>query len=253
MRAYVISLAASTDRREEMQPQLEASGLDYEFFDAVDGRALAEAQRSELVDEAEVLKHPTWLVPGVIGSALSHKGVYERIAARHEEAALVLEDDAILPPDINELIDALAGELRSDEVMLLDFRSFGPCQLSRPSAVTVGEHRILQPLKPGQIVSALAYLIGADAAASLAAAIVPVRLNSDSWGDHMERGALRSLRVVLPRPVAQRLSGHSTIGFAGISTLRQRLTRQTFWPIPQLRIANRKRVRRRMQRVEFVD
>ncbi len=137
--------------------------------------------------------------------------------------------------------------------MLLNFRSFGACRLSRASAVTVGEHRILQPLKPGQIVSALAYLIGADAAASLAAAIVPVRLNSDSWGDHMDRGTLHSLRVVLPRPVAQRLSGHSTVGFTDISPLRRWLTRQTFWPIPQLRIANRKRVRRQMQRVEWVD
>ncbi len=51
MRAYVINLPRSVARRALMEDQLRDSGLDYEFIDAIDGRALSADQRKTLVDE----------------------------------------------------------------------------------------------------------------------------------------------------------------------------------------------------------
>src|SRR5947209_4640748 len=104
MKAYVINLPRSTERRASMAEQLERTELDYEFVDGVSGRGLTPTERAELVDEAAVARYPRWLTPGQIGCALSHLRTYERIldSGTQDAAALILEDDVILPSNISE-------------------------------------------------------------------------------------------------------------------------------------------------------
>jgi glycosyl transferase, family 25 len=249
VRTFVINLPRSPERREHMEQQLQYSGLDYQFIDAVDGASLTDEQRSQLVDENRVAEFPKWLTPSAIGCALSHKRAYDLLIAEDVPHALVLEDDARLSPRLAETVAQLAPELRADEVMLLYFRSFGAAELRRTDAVTAGGHQILRPAKPTQIVSTVAYLIGRDAAASLSAACAPVRRASDTWHEFLAIDALGTLRCVLPRPVEHSSHHESTSKQGDQLSTRHRVSAA----IPRLRDINRSYVDRRMTRVKFVD
>ena len=84
-----------------MAAQLGRAGVSYEIVEAVDGRTL------DLSDAG--LVHPaadSSFSRGVFGCVLSHLQVYTKMLADGLGSALVLEDDVILPPDIDALAEA---------------------------------------------------------------------------------------------------------------------------------------------------
>jgi glycosyl transferase, family 25 len=253
MRAYVINLPSSSRRRQLMEDQLHHTGLLYEFVAAVDGKRLPAAERATLIDEQQVARAPGWLSPGAIGCTLSHWHVYRRIAEHDDDVALVLEDDAVLSSELGGLTARAASHVRNREVVLLYFRSHKPCLLSDQDAVSLGQHRLLYPMDPHQLLASTAYLITRDAARSLAETMIPVRAASDSWGHYYESGALDSVRCVVRHAVGARTSLESTLGYGDHYPLRRRLRRRTLWPLPQLRALNRWRIEERMTRITMVS
>lgn len=251
MRTYVINLPRAADRRQFMEAQLANSSLDWEFVEGVEGRSLSSNERSSLVDQTAVERWPTWLTPGAIGCILSHKRVYERVAADKSNVALVLEDDALVSGDLVGLTSEIAVHMRLDDVVLLYFRSFRPCRLHRANTTRVGDFKLFRPADPDQPISALAYLVGREAATKMAELIAPVRWAADKWSEYVNAGAVGSLRCVLPRPVIQAPTISSTIGHGESLSPHQRLL--DTWGMRRARQLNRQRVAWRMQRIEFVD
>ena len=99
MKIYVISLVRSLDRRLRVASMLAEQGVDFEFFDAVDGREIDYA--------AFVDSHAPWqLLPGEIGCYLSHLGVWRNVVERGDDVALVLEDDVIIDANAFDVIDS---------------------------------------------------------------------------------------------------------------------------------------------------
>ena len=90
-----------------MREQMAKLKIDYEFFDAVDGDKLSNADISKLkIKEGEqCLKRR--LSQGEIGAAISHLHVYEKMLAENIEQLIVLEDDAQLKDDFAVLINNL--------------------------------------------------------------------------------------------------------------------------------------------------
>lgn len=99
MRTYVISLKRTPDRRQSIERQLRQLGLPYEVIDAVDGKGLTFADRAQYSAQAAVAAIGRELVPEEIGCALSHLAVYRRMLEAQAEA-LILEDDAVVGPDL---------------------------------------------------------------------------------------------------------------------------------------------------------
>jgi glycosyl transferase family 25 len=252
MRAYVINLPSSADRRRRIEAQLRRAGQPYELIEAIDGRRLTASERHKLLDERQVAANPNWLTPGVIGCALSHWSVYQRVAEDEDEIALVLEDDASLPANVAQLSEDISQHMRGREIMLLYFRSHQTCRLSEWDAISVGRHRLLYPVDVHQPVTSTAYLVSRAAARSLVEAIVPLRAGPDNWGHYYELGVFDSLRCVFPRPVSVHVSLESTLGYGDRVPLRRQFKQQTMWPIPQLRALNRQRIARNMTRVTLV-
>lgn len=95
--AFVISMLRSADRRLAMQQKLQRSGLQFEFFDAVEGAKIDRTQfpAGRALSNAE------------LGCYLSHVGVWRRVAESQFDGVLVLEDDVSVIDDI----EALCGEL----------------------------------------------------------------------------------------------------------------------------------------------
>lgn len=95
---FVISLARALGRRQAISKHLKNLGLSFEIIDGIDGKELSEQERSDLLG-AGIDLHP-----GIIGCYLSHLKVYEIIRDQRIPAALILEDDAVLLPEIRPLI-----------------------------------------------------------------------------------------------------------------------------------------------------
>lgn len=97
---FVVSLARATERRATITAHLRGLGLDFTLMDAVDGRAMSEAERQALSPPG-VEWHP-----GVVGCYMSHLQIYEKMLTESIEIALILEDDAELNPEFSPALHA---------------------------------------------------------------------------------------------------------------------------------------------------
>ena len=217
---FLINLDRSADRLTRMQAEFARAGMDFERFAAVDGLNLPEDRKPYFCDASGMLA--SRLTPGEIGCYASHIGVWKRIIAMGVPAALVCEDDAMLPDDLVSVIGELLAVLPSGWDMV---------HLSRPP------DRAFKPLMPVMNGSMLirhsrvpsgtaAYLISRDGAAKMLAPVTPRR-----WAvDHDTRWPwLFGMDVygVNPPPVRLR-NDQSVIRASGRARLRAGLRRSPF-------------------------
>ena len=118
MRIFVISLEGHR-RREKMTMSLAALGIDFEFFDAVDGSNLT-TQHKNLIDIEGTLKNiPSGMSDTEYACALSHALLYKKIVSEEIDNAIILEDDVFVTAGLKEMIDAhVLDRSKFDLVML---------------------------------------------------------------------------------------------------------------------------------------
>ena len=109
---YIINLERNVIRKEKMLNKLNNFTKKYSFFKAVDGSVLKPNDyyphiSSILVDD---IKNKQWgvdLTLGGIGCAMSHKKIWEMTVKEKHNRVLVLEDDAIILDNFNNLEEML--------------------------------------------------------------------------------------------------------------------------------------------------
>ena len=133
---YVISIKSEDARRNAIKAHLDSLGIEFSFFDAVDGRHM------------NVLEHPGYdckrrracngvdLKPGELGCILSHRTLYEHCLKQGHEYVLILEDDARLHEDTKDALEALIQSKHNFAII----RLFGSPKVAR------GKHRKIIPL-----------------------------------------------------------------------------------------------------------
>ena len=112
--AYVINLAANTGRMRSSAAQFACLGIAFERIEAVDGRALPQAEIERVYDAAANRrrgKDP--LVAAEIGCYLSHVEAWRRIAEGQAGGGFVFEDDFRVSGDL-EAVMTLLQQDRSD-------------------------------------------------------------------------------------------------------------------------------------------
>ena len=257
MYAYVINLARSPERRAHMVAELKKTGMDHEFVTAIDGRDL-DAGDPTLVSIEEMSKRSQFPVNSA-ASVMSHIRCYERMMANGRDTALILEDDAILPRDIDSLADSVARQLTGAEVALLSFSSREPLKISREDAVQIfGDRMLAFPIDAQQPASAAAYVITREACERLVKFLSPVRTNADQFGLFYREGAIDRLRCVVPRSVETSPKFRST---QGSYSLGNGLKARLLWPIVKLELPvlhqvlahRRERIQGQWTRWEIVD
>ena len=82
-------------------------GLPFTFFDAVDGRALSEAEIAALNPAARRRLFLHDLTRGEIGCFLSHSALYQEIVRDKTPLTAVLEDDAEVNPTFVRLMESI--------------------------------------------------------------------------------------------------------------------------------------------------
>ncbi len=160
---YIINLERAEDKRAHAEQNISKYTDRYEFFNAVDGRALNVAQIGQYYDAAlnqKLGKRP--LSKPEIGCYLSHIGVWTEIVARQDETALILEDDFDFQFDPREFFDEMNKlDLRRVIVKIDASRTRGVvrsrCEAGKFCLVA---NDIIGPRTTG-------YILGRDAAISL--------------------------------------------------------------------------------------
>lgn len=256
MHAYVVNLARSLDRRTHITRELRKAGLEYEIVTAVDGRDL------DMADAA--LIDPSFVTEGILpagsaGCALSHLSVYRKVIEDGHDVALILEDDVVLPADLDKLAEEAGRHLTGAEVVLLSVDCPNPVQLSRAGAVRLaGGRQLALPIDVAQPLSAGAYLITREACERLTEILLPIRVHADAWRFFYREGALDRLRCVVPMPVVKNPDLTSTIGSYSLGNgLRARLAipllRYRIPVLHQILSRRRQRIYREWGRMELVS
>ena len=164
-------------------------GPDFEMF-GIDG-ALAGQEASA----------KSGLSAGQVGCALSHLAVYEAIVARKLPWALIVEDDAVLPPDIHDILVRVEATLRRGAVVLLYNRPQQQAAFSTVDAVPIGDYRLCLPMSMSGLGTTAAYVITRQAAEGILRANRPVAAAADNWTYFYARQAFARARVMSPNPV----------------------------------------------------
>ena len=256
MRAYVVNLARSVDRRAHIISELKKTDLDYEIMTAVEGRDL-DLSDTSLVDPS--LPNVTQFLAGTTGAALSHLNACRKVIEDGLDAALILEDDVNLPADLGILADAVAAQMSGAEVALLSYGSYGTCQLSQEDSVQLPSERLLAfPINIRLVNSAGGYIITREACERMDKFVLPVRVNPDDWWYFYREGVIDRVRCVAPLPIYKNPRLASTLGSyrLGNSFLGRLLWQLARRKIPLLHQAlgyRRERIYRRWSQPEFVD
>ena len=195
---------------------------------------------------------------GSAGAALSHLSVYQRILTDGLDNALVLEDDVLVPADLNNLADAVAEHLTGAEIALLNFHSSEPCRMGRMGAVSLTSGRFLAlPIDISQPQSGAAYVITREACERMVKRAVPIRVLADSWWHFFREGQIDRVRCVVPLAVDKSPRFASSIGTYGVGDgLKARLVgplvRGNFPGLRQALAYRRRRILRQWGRSEMV-
>lgn len=102
----VINLPEAVERRERIRAHLDEIGLgSFEMIAAVRGANLSAEDRGRLADDRRSReRYGRTLTAGELGCSMSHVRTYEALLASACSFALVLEDDAVLLPDVRDLL-----------------------------------------------------------------------------------------------------------------------------------------------------
>ncbi len=166
---YIISLPRETERRAVCKAAMEAWGLAFTFFDAVDGGSLAEADIADAYDSEKnkkLFKRP--LSTPEIGCYLSHHALWRRIGEGQSPGAVVLEDDF----DADDALPRLLREISQLDLgnRLVKLHS-EKCVSGKPLVDLADGYQLIDPHNvPGHT---LGYVVSREAAANLAAKALP--------------------------------------------------------------------------------
>ena len=96
---WLINLDRDTGRLARMQQQLDAMGLAYTRFAAIDGRAQADELAARVDAAAYARNMGQNVTPGHVGCYASHVAVWEQVAQAPQPVALILEDNVVFHDD----------------------------------------------------------------------------------------------------------------------------------------------------------
>src|SRR5215472_10695428 len=129
---FVINLDRSPDRLRAISTQLLAAGIPYRRFPAVDGR-FVDLDNDRIFDRsAYEFRHGKTPAQGEIACTLSHLGVMRAFLETNSDSCLILEDDAIVEPGLDKLLDRLDENRTTwDMVFLYGNHDAIPVRLAR--------------------------------------------------------------------------------------------------------------------------
>ncbi len=198
VQVLVISLAEKNhERREEVTQKLEQIGVQFDFFDAIDGRDGLAEELSTFVDKAKTQKRLGGpMSVREIACALSHVFLYKHMIDNNIEHCVVLEDDPIIDNDFALMLEHGVLETSGrDFIMLNHLFARGVEGTETPLLSGDKTYQLIEMARSPK--SAQGYYLNLTAAKYLYNEILPITWVSD-WGVDLTK--LNSAAIV-PRIV----------------------------------------------------
>lgn len=193
VKIFAISIPRSVKRHAHIQRHLsQKTSLEWELV-GVDG--------ADLRAQSQSWDHSPNLTNAQIGCALSHATACQKIADSGHKAGLIIEDDVILPDDMDSLIAAVAAEIRPDEMISFYMRTMRTEKFTTRHAVKIGTRQLVAPLEARSVRCGAAYMLGAEAARNIAKGNNPVKYVADNWEAFYKEGWVRQYRLLHPVPI----------------------------------------------------
>jgi glycosyl transferase family 25 len=218
MRAFVISLPAAAARREQIVPQLERAGISFEIVGAVSGSEIAD----DLHRYCPSLYSPRYgwnMTLNEVACCVSHGRALEAFLVSGETCGLILEDDAVVPPETKiAIVRCLPTKF--------DVLKVGGIGEAAPITSAMRVRRTNKPT-----MGAHAYVVSQSGAQKLLSRLTPVTVQYDSYLRHVyEHGCI--VFETVPHLVSANDGGISHIGERSIKTgplTFQNWLRSTWW------------------------
>lgn len=218
MRAFVINLDAATDRWTFMQKSFAGSQLTLTRVPAVNAAQLS-LPHPDYAERLYHLFHGRATNLRELACYLSHLRAMEMFLATGEEHAVIAEDDLVLRPDFDAVLECGLRHAGHWNILRLSGLKTGhPVTLARLDA----KHRLCANL--GRLKGAAAYLLDRRAARALLTRLLPMRLPYDHALDREWRWGLHAA-YILPFPASQTESEFLSSVQPGTYPKRSRLQR----------------------------
>lgn len=174
MKVFIINLEKDTHRRKNIQKEIEESELcNVEFINAVDGYAMTDEQLMN-----SVFNYPECqLTKGEVGCALSHLKIYRKIVDEKIPLTLILEDDALLSPGINDTLNEIKNldDCSAPNIYLLN-KAKSYIKNKKIESKNFNFYSIYEASY------AYGYVVNYQAAQKLIENMSPIRFEVDMWG-----------------------------------------------------------------------
>ncbi|WP_370402009.1 glycosyltransferase family 25 protein [Sulfitobacter sp. JB4-11] len=154
----------------------------------------------------------TTLSDGQIGCALSHLRAYQTMVDQNIRHAVVVEDDAALPSNFDEIVSSIAHELREGEIISLHSPTMQSQDFSSEGSVWVANAELLTPFEAKSVRSTLCYVIDIEAARRILDFNQPVKFVADNFDAFWLNGCFKYVRITSPSLVLVE-PFKSTIGY----------------------------------------
>lgn len=113
---YMINLKRRPERRMKMENSFRELGIEYTYFEAVDGKQLTDnfllEKGIKLMSQYEDPYHKRPMTMGEIGCFLSHYTIWEKMVAENQKEVLIFEDDIKFESYFTDRILTLTHEAR---------------------------------------------------------------------------------------------------------------------------------------------
>lgn len=201
-KVFVMTLPGDEARRAPLLAELARQGIAHELVMGIDGRAGLPPELEAMVDRdlaARTMRRR--LTDGELACALSHRAIYQRILDEGLDAALVLEDDALIQPRLGDFLRA--GGMFARPMILLDYARVS---VSRISGQQFGDFGRLWRVVVNPPF-ATGYIVSARSARHLLRVTTPIGSVADWPGDlYHARAYALSPRLVDHLPIGNPMS-----------------------------------------------
>lgn len=121
MHSYIINLKQSLDRRSHMESEMKKMNvMDYEFVDAVYGKAMTQGDVGRLFDVKKAeKKYARSINFAEIGCTLSHQKCYRKLVSDKLPYVIIFEDDVMFHENIENKLETIRTQIDSEQPIIV--------------------------------------------------------------------------------------------------------------------------------------
>lgn len=254
MEIYITNLKTSPDRRLHMEKQLVKTKTNYRFYDCVVGATLTEEEISVKCDVKDIARQNEkllWFTRGIIGCTMTNQNIYREIIERNLPYILFMEDDVLIPENLEEILTYTESYLQQGDVILLFWKAWETLKLPKPVIETPFGFNYYIANNNHVFTGGSAYIVTRQAAEKMLAINTPIHTTPDNWGYYKNNNCIERLICAYPHCI-QTADLKSTMGIGKFLFLRELIDKYKIFPVYQLLKWKRKQIKKKSQEVIFV-